>query len=63
MRYLGYLLGPLGCALGMVVCMAIMARRNRRRGTSAGPEQAEEGTALGPATPELPNEQSAASDV
>ena len=31
MEYLAYLLGPLGCALGMVVLMALMARGMRRR--------------------------------
>ena len=30
MEYLAYLLSPLGCALGMVVLMALMARSMRR---------------------------------
>ena len=30
MEYLAYLLGPLGCALGMAVLMALMARGMRR---------------------------------
>jgi hypothetical protein len=63
MKYLGYLLGPLGCALGMVVCMVMMARGNRRRATDPGPEEAGEGTAAGPATPDPGSERTAASDA
>lgn len=40
------LLGPLGCAAGMAVCMAMMARGRRRAGADAQPAPAEEVDAL-----------------
>lgn len=42
MEYLAYLLGPLGCALAMVVLMALMARGMRRRGSGVDPAKAKE---------------------
>lgn len=42
MEYLAYLLGPLGCALGMVVLLALMARGLRRPERGVDPAQAKE---------------------
>ena len=61
MRYVGYLLGPLGCALGMVVCMAMMARSHRRRATDPRPAQGEESRQS--ENSELDRERPAASDA
>ena len=42
MEYLAYLLGPLGCALGMGVLMALMARGMRRPDGGVDPTEATE---------------------
>ena len=42
MEYLAYLLGPLGCALGMAVLMALMARGMRRPRSGVDPAEAKE---------------------
>jgi cytochrome c biogenesis protein CcmG/thiol:disulfide interchange protein DsbE len=62
MEYLLYLLAPLGCALGMVVCMAVMARASRRRETQPGPVESEELAALRSEIAELRGERSGAGD-
>lgn len=46
MEYLAYLLGPLGCAIGMVVLMAFMARGMRRPQHGVDPAKAKEVTDL-----------------
>ena len=46
MENLVYLLGPLGCAAGMVVCMAMMARDARRH------DEAKPGAVQDPALPQ-----------
>jgi len=61
MRYLGYLLGPLGCALGMVVCPAMMARSQRRWATDPDPARGEENRRS--ENPALDSEPPAASDA
>ena len=42
MEYLAYLLGPLGCALAMVVLMALMARGMRRPKRGVDPAESKE---------------------
>lgn len=46
MEYLGYLIGPLGCALGMVVMMAMMARGRRSPDTRPSHRAEEDAVAL-----------------
>jgi hypothetical protein len=46
MEYLAYLLGPLGCGIGMVVLMAFMARGMRRPQRSVDPAKAKEAADL-----------------
>lgn len=41
-----FLIGPVGCAVAMVVCMAMMGRGMRRRGTQGDPAPTEELAAL-----------------
>ena len=43
-----YLLGPLGCAAGMVVCMAMMNRGSRRH--EAAPARTDPDSVAGPPT-------------
>jgi hypothetical protein len=62
MKYLLYLVGPLGCVLGMAVCMAVMARGNRRPETKPSPTPSEELAALRAEIAELREERSGADD-
>jgi hypothetical protein len=62
MKYVVYLFGPLGCVLGMVVCMAMMARGNRRPKSNPSPAQSQELAALRAEIAELRGERSEADD-
>lgn len=57
-----YLIGPVGCAVGMVVCMAMMGRGMRRRGTQGDATPTEDVAALRAEVAELRAERQAAVD-
>jgi len=60
MRFLGYLVGPLGCAAGIVVCMGMMARSHRGRAS----DDRAQGEGNGPSEPPaLNNDRPASNDA
>ena len=63
MEYLTYLLGPLGCAIGMVVLMALMARGTRRPPRSVDPAKAKEAADLRAEITELRGKRSGGGDA
>ncbi|MFP5319167.1 MAG: hypothetical protein ACLGI2_12865 [Acidimicrobiia bacterium] len=63
MEYLAYLLGPLGCALAMVVLMALMARGMRRPERGVDPAEAQEVAELRAEIAELRGKPSGAGDA
>ena len=62
MDNLVYLVGPVGCAVAMVVCMAMMARGMHGRHTQVAPAPAEELAALRAEVAELRAERQTAVD-
>ena len=62
MDKLVYLIGPAGCAVVMVVCMAMMGRGMRRQGTQDDPTPTEEVAALRAEVAELRSERQTAVD-
>jgi hypothetical protein len=63
MEYLAYLLAPLGCALAMVVLMALMARGMRRPARGVDPAEPKEVADLRAEIDELRGKPSGAGDA
>lgn len=57
-----YLVGPVGCAVAMAVCMAMMGRGMRRRGTQGEPAPTEQVAALRAEVAELRAQRQASVD-